>query len=642
MKLAATSQPPHATPNPVLRVLTLAILLFAFAVRTYRLDFQSLWSDEGISLLRAVQTLPDLLRNMPVEHTPGYFVLLHGWLPLVGDADYATRFLSLVASTLAVALIMRLGADLQYRMNPTRALVVLSAGALLASSAFQVWYAQEVRMYSWLLAATLLSSWCLWRLLAASGRATIGWGAGYAIATAAAVYLHMYGALTPIAQTVFVVGWVLATRNWSGFLRWLAAAVAALLLFAPWLPRALEIFSFTGWRQGGVALELPWRYLTAYTAGETMTEPWRGWLPWLYLALAVTGIFYWVRSRRAAGFYLISLTAIPLAIAFWLAIRNPDYHERYTIFIAAPLLLLCAGGVGLLDLRFWRGALPPIRRWLAPVAALIVIGLLVVTNLMAVQRQTTDSSLHKPDFRGAAARIESSLRPNDVVLVDGPDPKKVFLHYYKGSAPIFAISELQNQSLDAADGELQEFTAGAERVWEVLYFHLPATAQVWLATRGWATEPTDHNGIRVSLYGLAGASPPVTRTLGVGFGAALTLEQAEVSTTTPTAGELLNVSTHWFVHEPAPEYKFSLRLLDPADNIVQSVDYVPQNWFAPTSVWVVGQSATDQRGLVLNPALPPGSYRLTLRLYDPSTGAAVDTVAGQDVELAQLEVRLKE
>jgi hypothetical protein len=65
---------------------------------------------------------------------------------------------------------------------------------------------------------------------------------------------------------------------------------------------------------------------------------------------------------------------------------------------------------------------------------------------------------------------------------------------------------------------------------------------------------------------------------------------------------------------------------------------VPQNWFAPTNVWVVGQPATDQRGLVIRPDLAPGTYRLTLRLYDPATGAAVDTPAGQDVTLAELRI----
>jgi hypothetical protein len=37
--------------------------------------------------------------------------------------------------------------------------------------------------------------------------------------------------------------------------------------------------------------------------------------------------------------------------------------------------------------------------------------------------------------------------------------------------------------------------------------------------------------------------------------------------------------------------------------------------------------------------LPPGSYLVTLRLYDPTNGVPVETPAGQDVQLGTVEVR---
>ena len=89
-----------------------AMLLLAFAVRLYNLDFHSLWSDEGISLQRAQMALPEMLDAMPVEHMPGYFALLNGWVRFAGESDYALRFLSLWASVLAVALISRLARTL--------------------------------------------------------------------------------------------------------------------------------------------------------------------------------------------------------------------------------------------------------------------------------------------------------------------------------------------------------------------------------------------------------------------------------------------------------------------------------------------------------------------------------------------------
>ena len=657
---AVTDLPRRAARQDNLsRLAMLALLLLAFALRAYRLDFQSLWSDEGISLQRAAQSLPDLLRSMPVEHTPGYFVLLHGWLGLAGDNDYALRFLSLAPSVLAVALLFRFAIDLSYPPAAwSTRWVAWVAALLLTTSGFQLWYAQEARMYTWLLAAGLLSNWAFWRLLVwpgsggLTGRREAGeekaaqaslrthpgwWALIYALSTAAVVYLHLYGALVPVAQAIFALGWLAVRRDWRAFGRWVLASMVALLLFAPWLPHALGIFAFQGWREGGNAAELPWRYLAAYTVSDGLQGDWRAWLPWGYVVLAVAGVWFWWRTHRAAAIYLVLVLLAPVAAAVALAMRNPDYHERYTIFVAAPLLLLAAGGTGLLDIRFWRPASTARFSPLALLAPGIVVALLVAANGQAVQQLYINPALQKPDYRSAAERISAELQPGDVILVDGPDPAKVFLHYYRGAAPVHAVGELQRAGAEQVAAELAKLAVGAPRVWELLFFHAPAAVQVWLATQAWATEATDHNGPRVTLYGLA-TEPPVERPLGIAFGPALTLERTAVSTLTPQPGELLRVSTHWFVNEQAPESKFSLRLLDASGQPVQSVDYVPQNWFAPTNVWRIGQPATDQRGLMIGADLPPGDYRLTLRLYDPATGVAVDTPVGQDVTLADLRV----
>jgi 4-amino-4-deoxy-L-arabinose transferase-like glycosyltransferase len=633
--MMAPNLAPRSAQPALLRLSLLAILLLAFALRAYHLDFQSFWSDEGISLQRAALPLPQMLAEMPVEHLPGYFLLLHFWLPLTGGHDYAIRFLSLWPSVLSVALIYRLGVDLGNRPAG------VGAALLLASGGFQLWYAQEARMYSWLLAASLVSTVALVRLLEIDGarRVRWAWGTLYALATAATVYLHLFGALTPLAQAIFVTGWALARRDGRSFGRWLAAAAAALLLFLPWLPRVLGIFNFGGWREAGDPAEIPWRYLAAFTVSDAMPDPGRTPLVWLYALLALAGVACWWRVWKSSALLLATLL-LPMLAVIGLALRNPDYHERYAIAVSAPLLLLAAGGAGWLDWRSWRAqpdAAPQKHTATAWLPAL-ALGALAAANLVAVQRLYTDTTLHKPDFRGAAQTILAGLQPGDVVLVDGPDPSKVFLHYYTGTAPVIAVADLEEATLEEANDRLRELTAGAAQVWELLYFHAPATVQVWLATQGWATEPTYHNGIRVTRYGLesgAGIATP----LGIDFGAALRLERATLDTLTPQPGDLLRVSTDWFTNAAAPEYKFSLRLQDAAGNVVQSVDYTPQNWFAPTHAWVVGQPARDQRGLLLPADLLPGDYRLTLRLYDPASGAAVVTAAGEDVMLAELTVR---
>ena len=62
-----------------------SLLLVTFALRVYRLEAQSLWSDEGLSLYRARLTLGENLTNVivvppnvPTQDTnpPLYFVVL--------------------------------------------------------------------------------------------------------------------------------------------------------------------------------------------------------------------------------------------------------------------------------------------------------------------------------------------------------------------------------------------------------------------------------------------------------------------------------------------------------------------------------------------------------------------------------------
>jgi hypothetical protein len=71
--------------------------------------------------------------------------------------------------------------------------------------------------------------------------------------------------------------------------------------------------------------------------------------------------------------------------------------------------------------------------------------------------------------------------------------------------------------------------------------------------------------------------------------------------------------------------------------VILADDYMPQNWFAPTSQWSLGE-VVDQRALFLPVDLPAGPYQVALRLYDPANGVPVETPAGQDVVLGTVEV----
>ena len=617
----------------------IVVLLLAFALRLYHLDFQSLEGDEGISLQRSGQPLGQMMERMPVEHVPGYFVLLYGWLRVAGEQDFALRFLSVWPSVLALALVYRWAASMG------RPVTGLIAALLLATNSFQIWYAQQARMYSWLLMTSLLASWALWRSVNAQGdgaaKRSRSWMTDllYVISTAATVYLHYFGFLVPLAHTVFMAIWMLTRGSWRVTRRWAINGVLVFLLFLPWLSNTIAFLSFQGWREPLDPWQVPWIMHKAYAVGFPMPEPWQTWLPWLYLGLALVGMVVWWRQNRRAFWLLATATLVPFTLILMAVLRNPDFHERYSMFLAAPWTLVMAAGFGALP-SVTRGGKQNVVAWFGVLLSTILVVALVAANGLALNRLYFDTSLHKADYRGAAARIHTNERAGDVVLVDGPNPELVFNHYYldtfAGQAPVFDLRPLADEAYDEVSATLAEDTAGAGRVWEVLYFRAPGPVQFWLATHGWPTAPTDHNGIRVMLYGLD-RGPLVEQTVVTPFGTGLTLQAAGVEGPTVSAGDLLRVTTHWQVDAPLPEYKFSLRLLASDGQVVVADDYVPQNWFAPTTQWAIG-AAVDQRALLLPADLPAGAYMVTLRLYDPMNGVPVETSLGQDVVLGTVEV----
>ncbi|MFH1085526.1 MAG: glycosyltransferase family 39 protein, partial [Chloroflexota bacterium] len=120
------------------RLVLLGILGLAIGLRFYRLGAQSLWNDEGTSVALAQRDLPTIALHASQDiHPPLYYVLLHGWIGLVGTSEFAVRALSALAGVAVV------GATYLYvrRRRPSDQGAALAAALLAAVSPFQVYYA---------------------------------------------------------------------------------------------------------------------------------------------------------------------------------------------------------------------------------------------------------------------------------------------------------------------------------------------------------------------------------------------------------------------------------------------------------------------------------------------------------------------
>src|SRR5690606_34263883 len=172
------------------RPLALVGVLVGFALRLFHLGGESLWYDETVSALLARHSLPALLAHTAGDiHPPAYYILLHSWQRLTTPTlNHGLEFLFAWPSLFFGMLILVLLYALSKRLHS--ALVGLLALWLAAIHPYQLWYSQEVRMYTFGACWGLLA---LWALLQLADRPTQRrWYALYAVSVALGVYTLYY------------------------------------------------------------------------------------------------------------------------------------------------------------------------------------------------------------------------------------------------------------------------------------------------------------------------------------------------------------------------------------------------------------------------------------------------------------------
>ncbi|MGD9030776.1 MAG: glycosyltransferase family 39 protein, partial [Anaerolineae bacterium] len=184
------------------------LALVAFFVRAASLDVQSLWRDEVDALRFATVPWSEMLSNFtrPGWNGPLYYLLLRGWVAMTGTSEYAMRFFSLLFGVLGLPLIYVLGRRL---FSPS---VGLISALLMTTSPYLVWYSQEVKMYTLILALALLAIYSLRRALEGGGWP---WWLVQTAATTVAFYSHILAALLiPVQVLLTFLWWPQARKRW--------------------------------------------------------------------------------------------------------------------------------------------------------------------------------------------------------------------------------------------------------------------------------------------------------------------------------------------------------------------------------------------------------------------------------------------
>ncbi|MCC6927926.1 MAG: glycosyltransferase family 39 protein [Gemmatimonadaceae bacterium] len=441
------------------------LLIVALALRLVRLD-GGLWIDEISTLLTYVRrpmVETFVVYDSQNQH-PLYTLLAQMSIAVFGDSPSALRLPAVLLGVASVAALYVLA-----RRVASRAEAFLGA-ALLAASMHHVWFSQNARGYTGLLALSLVATLALWRLVRREGSVR-RWAWVYAISMGLATWVHLTGALIALGHAVILLG-ALAAPRMLGLERGAAtrdvvvpalgaialAGLCSILLYAPVLPQLPDVILHAaptvpvapGRAPASIAWKNPLWFVTEMVARLAAGIP--GGVVAVVLAAGVlaAGVWSYLRDQRL----LLALIVMPMVttIGVMMATRH-NLWPRFFFFAAGFAVMLgMRGGFALVE---WIGA--KVWRWDAPTArrmAAVGASLVVVASALTVPRAWGP----KQDFVAAANFLRSSRGERDAVVTLGVTDEPI--RKYLGVAA---------DSLDRLD-ELQQVEAAHARTWVVVTF----------------------------------------------------------------------------------------------------------------------------------------------------------------------------
>lgn len=655
---------PGALDTAAGSIALLAVLL-GFALRVYRLDYQSLWYDEAFSVELAgkgIAAITGLLSTVE-NHPPLHFYALHFWMRLAGQSEFAVRYLSLGSGLLTIPLVYVIGRRL------LGSHVTAAATLLVAISPLQVYYSQETRMYSLATALTMLAAYALLRAL--HDNSIPAW-ATCAGANLLALYTHYYTALVIAFELLFALCWI-ANANHPGRKpfsvspRWPTALTGLLLTggvigagYLPWLSVPLRQFgSVNNYYQGSADLPRAAREtLEAFATGRLGGVEQVAAVTWAFALLALLGLIAAgapaAGSRQPAspwpvrlflGLYLF----VPIALFFLMLTQKPKFDPRYAVMAWPAFALLVAAG-----------ALAPLRlgRKAGGAFAALLLAATLATSVPFLSNYYHNSGYARDDWRAAARFIAAQRQASDAVVLISGYAAPAFRYYYRQADWLAAPERPVMRMDDVIDydeaGSLLQQLAGKQRVWLVLWQDEVADPNKLVAGSlgriGRASSPPLQFGsIRVERYDLPeGSALTLNRQpqtpLDANFGDRVRLLGYDLPLATAQPGGAVPLTLYWQALQPLlDDYHVAVWLKDEAGYEWGRVAKRPASYLYYTMRWKAGSTVVGETPLPVLQGTPPGKYALHVSLFSITTLRGLDVLEngiplGTDVVIGQLAV----
>lgn len=420
-----------------------AVLMLGLLVRLIGLGYQSLWLDEMTSIQIASRPVTQILTGHGFDnHTPPlYYVLLHFFGQIAPFSEYSLRLLSVCIDFVNIVLLWLL---CRRFVENKSALLITSAYAV---SPFALYYAQEGRMYTLVVLFALLFTTAVERLVNGERR-LIAWTITAGAALALGVYTHYYMAF--YAFGVLGAGLFAVRRSYKRISAIILSGVHALVLFAPWIPIALQLAGSAGQTfRNHIFSVIPYmffRFVVGYAVfpldihtKENFVGAVIAHAPYLIVVfgtLLLLGAMAFHRKTLSNSLLLAAawVLTVPVVIGLLISLKVPMLSERYLIVIFPVFLFICLG----------------FQDFSRPLS-LAATGLFFILLVMGDVAYFFNPLFGKAQWRDAAGYVERNLDSDGLVLVEPDYAAPVFQYYFRGTQPVYALqlSTLENARMEA-------------------------------------------------------------------------------------------------------------------------------------------------------------------------------------------------
>ena len=391
--------------------LLIIILFIGIILRVYDLSTESIWLDEGYSIVTAKLDFLQVARVQD-DIPPLYYLILHWWIQFFGDSEFSVRFPSVIFGLLSILMAYKTA----HHLFDKNAGILCSL--LISLSVFQIHYSQEARNYSLTALLSLLSMYFFLKFLANNRKSILVF---YILFSALLTYSHVYGWFIIISQNIYIFSLFLFSRETYkiNYNNWILMQISLIIIFAPWIHTFIirvfdEVPMYTFLQVPNITEKIIRTFVTFSGSKLLMMvfmlllmlsiisyEKNSGKIIWKDLFSSLTSYrwqsrFISTRENYFLMVWLITPIILPLTIS---RIYTPIYTYRYAIGASLAFYILVANGINNIN-----------HKYIKPIIIVIVTILSLITILNYYTK------INKEQWRDVANYIDRNARNEDLLL----------------------------------------------------------------------------------------------------------------------------------------------------------------------------------------------------------------------------------